>query len=920
MVDESSWEPSELGHARTLSHGEDAADGPDAADLRQGERVGRYRIVKKIGQGGMAVVYRAHDPDLDREVALKLLRTQSDRPADKEQTTRMLREARAVAAVTHENVVAIFDVGLHAGIVYLAMELTPYSLRQWLEAQNRPWRAIVAKFVEAGRGLVAAHAAGLVHRDFKPGNVLIGSDGRARVADFGLAMAVGAAPTRGDSSDAPSDGSGGGDIDMTRLTRTGAVVGTPAFMSPEQFAGKQLDARSDQFSFCVALYRSLYGRVPFVGRHAQQIRASVEHTPPRPPPESSVVPPWVWNVLSRGMARAPDDRWPSMEVLLQQLTPRKDRTRAVMLGAGALGLVGAVALVASGRGDDTCSSGPRALAEVWSPRIASEIGATLHEADSSLADKLWDDTRPELDRYASDWKAAFDEICRGDAAPTLRDVQLACLQGQLDDMRDVVRAAASAESSRLVHAHETTRRLVAPRSCADADYASSRTPLPADPEKRAAVLALRREIEDTVGLREAGHYGEALTDAETHVRSADALGYAPVRARAYLELGRAQLTMAEGREAIASLEVAYFAAAESGQERVQVDAAVELIKVLSVYATDAGQTDRWARQALAAVERLPDPTLRADVIDAAADAMGQRGAWDEALRYRREALDIREANLPADDLRLAESRAGLGRDLVRLGKYEAGVAHLQWALQLQQARLGREHPVVASTLLVLGVAANESGRAGEDEAYYMEALGILEKVYGPDHPKLAPVLQNLANAVIGTDPPRANELGLRALRLQQSVFGPDHPRLAGLHVAIGHGFQALPDLDAAYEHYRRAIELIESADGEASPVLLWSLARVHWARLEFDEAVPLAERVVAALDAEPSDDDIWDAQMRWGAAALRWDAGVDPDEALAEVNRVREFFVTENYAPETASIDRWSSGRSAAGARVGPQP
>ncbi len=227
---------------------------PSAEALERGAAVGRYVILDRIGAGGMGVVYAAYDPELDRRVALKLLRT--DRFAAPGHL-RLLREAKALARLTHPNVVAVHDAGTFGDQVFVAMELVEgETLRQWLEAGARSWREVLDRLLAAGRGLAAAHAAGLVHRDFKPENVLLGRDGRVRVVDFGLAKAL------ADAAEEPAAPDSGGEL-ASPLTEWGAVLGTPAYMAPEQIRGIAADARSDQFSFCVALYEALYGERPF---------------------------------------------------------------------------------------------------------------------------------------------------------------------------------------------------------------------------------------------------------------------------------------------------------------------------------------------------------------------------------------------------------------------------------------------------------------------------------------------------------------------------------------------------------------------------------------------------------------------------------------------------------------------------------
>jgi predicted Ser/Thr protein kinase len=273
-------------------------------------QVGRYRVVRRLGAGGMGVVYEARDPDLDRDVAVKLLHGEGDEALQR----RLLREAQAMARISHRNLVTVYDVGTHRGRVFVAMELVRgQTLRQWLERERRPWPDAVRVFLEAGRGLAAAHAAGVVHRDFKPDNVLVADSGRVLVVDFGLARGV------GEASDTPQALAPSTDVLASPLTRTGAVLGTPAYMSPEQHLGRPADMRSDQFGFAVALYEAIYGQRPFPGDTHAELYASVTAGERSRLPAEPRVPARLIAVLERGLQLDPEARFPDIEALLAEL-------------------------------------------------------------------------------------------------------------------------------------------------------------------------------------------------------------------------------------------------------------------------------------------------------------------------------------------------------------------------------------------------------------------------------------------------------------------------------------------------------------------------------------------------------------------------------------------------------------------------
>jgi WD40 repeat protein/tRNA A-37 threonylcarbamoyl transferase component Bud32 len=333
------------------------ADERRSDPLAPGARIGRFTVLRKLGEGGMGIVHAAYDDELDRKIAIKLVRAER---VDDLARARVLREAQAMARVSHPNVVQIYEVGVHGEQVYVAMEFVAgptlaaaaATWRERAQVEGRlAWAEILARYVDAGRGLAAAHAAGLVHRDFKPANAIVGDDGRVRVLDFGIARPIANEPARPRSllerERAIASGPSSPTHASTSLTRTGAQVGTPAYMSPEQFEAGNIDARSDQFSFCVALWEALYGERPFAGRDSEALLDSMYAGSVRATSSTSGVPPWLRERIRRGLALDPAERWPSMAELLDALTDDPDRRRRArwrrsLIAVVALGLLGAL--------------------------------------------------------------------------------------------------------------------------------------------------------------------------------------------------------------------------------------------------------------------------------------------------------------------------------------------------------------------------------------------------------------------------------------------------------------------------------------------------------------------------------------------------------------------------------------------------
>ena len=437
-------------------------------------RIGRFRLQEKLGEGGMGQVFAAHDDTLDRRVAVKIL--QAERLATRDGRARMLREAQALARLSHPNVVQVFEVGEHDDQIYVAMELVDgIDLARWLTREPRSWRAVLSIFIAAGHGLQAAHEAGLVHRDFKPANVIVGADGRARVLDFGLARA---AQTISDPTAAAHTTS---PILHDQLTMTGAVHGTPVYLAPELLSDPRADARADQYAFCVALYEGLHGVRPHRADTLGALTRAKLRGDILPPPAGSKVPAWLHAAVLRGLAVDPGQRWPSMRALLAELardriTARR-RTLSLALG-GVLFATAGVAGVHAMRSDAAAElASATALAEqarAHAAEQAADASAREHalvlqvRASESAIRRAQDlASSPARAREAATLAAAAVRDAQTTGAPTtpaLRALVTALTAPRLTrelQTPDLVRSAqyAADEQVLVTHGHDWTLRL-----------------------------------------------------------------------------------------------------------------------------------------------------------------------------------------------------------------------------------------------------------------------------------------------------------------------------------------------------------------------------------------------------------------------------------------------------------------------------
>jgi predicted Ser/Thr protein kinase len=416
---------SSLASSDTLS----AAPSEPATDAARafapGMQVGRYVVIQEIGAGAMGAVHAAFDPDLERRVALKVIRNQAAGPAARD---RLLREARAMARLTHANVVTVHEVGTAGDRDFVAMELIDgETLAEWLRAGRRAPSAILDAFLAAGRGLAAAHAAGIVHRDFKPHNVLRSHGGRIAVTDFGLARqaqrAIPGSPGPGLPAEPHTTAPLVGHDSLGEFTVTGPGVGTPAYMAPEQWNGNPVTPMTDQFAYCVALWEALAGERPYRGDLATLVARGPAAL------DASQVPRRVRGLLRRGLDPDPTQRWPSMDALLAELAHANRRPVVPLLVAGGAiiaAAAGTVALAVAREGlDSTCEPPARDVSMVWSEAIAAELRAKTSSAHETM-----------LATAYRDWQSARVAACA--APPRVPHEQQSCLDGVLERF-DVVR-------------------------------------------------------------------------------------------------------------------------------------------------------------------------------------------------------------------------------------------------------------------------------------------------------------------------------------------------------------------------------------------------------------------------------------------------------------------------------------------------
>jgi tetratricopeptide (TPR) repeat protein len=796
--------------------------GRPAPELARGESLGRYLILDLLGSGGMGKVYAAYDPKLDRKLAIKLLHHAPGSEASGTSvadSSRLEREAQAMAKLSHRNVVAVHDVGTHAGQVFVAMEFVEgSSLDAWLEQGAHPWHEVLAHFIAAGRGLAAAHAAGLIHRDFKPANVLLGRDGRVRVADFGLARRTGEASER--SGSIPLDRlEGGVDSFSLRLTQTGAFVGTPAYMAPEQFRGDELDARSDQFSFCVALWEALYGERPFAGDSPAAIIFAICEGKLRAPSPAvaAAVPGWLRRVVERGLASEPADRWPDMEALLRALSrdPARGRRR---VGAVVLAVLGLVALVVGPRlwaepepaAPPLCQGAEAAFAEVWGAGEREAIHARYAALDQGWASDVEARLLARLDTWAGGWTATWTEACaatriRGEQSEEMLDDRMLCLDRRRARFATFVTALAEADDALLRKATARVDDIGDVGDCSDPEAMHARVPPPADPARRAEFEALLAEFDAVTAQRTIGRYDVAKARLEPAYARALASAHPTLVAEARYIRGDL-LAQLDEAEAEAELEGAYEAALAAGLFAHAARAAEDLCSSLLVRDERQAEAERWLRTAEALVTYLDHPGLRVQLLWTRGRLERYRGNFDAAVTSFEQALALAREGYGEDAQRTGDAHFNLSTAFFDRGDVERARAEVEVAEAIWTDELGPLDPRTLVALNARGVFAWRAGDWPAAEELYKNLLERKEQLFGPDHRQVAAVLFNYGALLGELGDPRGIELLEQVAAIYEREYGPDGTSTAQAKVNL-----ATALVRAGEGHETRALALVDEA-------------------------------------------------------------------------------------------------------------
>lgn len=708
--------------------------------LRRGAPLGRYVVRRRLGAGGNGTVYEAYDPELDRKVALKLVRGDFLDPEVRLEARRQLRlEAQAIARLAHPNVVRVYDVGLVGDDLFVAMErIDGPTLRQWLAAAPRSWREVVRVLRDAGEGLAAAHSVGLVHRDVKPGNVMLADGHRAVVLDFGLARAV-------EAQQEPPAGQAG------EATEAVAACGTPAYMAPEQRRGQAVDARADQFSFCVMLYEALCGELPAVagGRPGDD----PDHPAPAGPANHSL-PARLRRILGRGLATDPVERFPAMRELLDALDALLQRRRGRLLGLAAVVVVftltAGVVQWAAVAPTAPCADPGRALAGVWGPAQERMLRQVFLTSGLGSAQQAWRRLASQLDAYTGRWVEARRTACEathvlGEQSAELMDLRMACLDRRKRQLAAVIDLLAEGEPSVLTQSDRLAGSLRGLSECEDTHRLLAAPAPPTDADSRQWMEETEQRLARARALEVTGRFGEALAVSREALAAGERSDYPPLVAETKI-----RLAIARGRagdlEAYRQglLEAARYAQAHRSQPEVAV--AFTYLILNSVLRGEPQEAEQWNLLAEGAIEGFGGiPELDAYRLMCMSQLYLQQGRFAEAQAALQASLEVHpDPGL----LELGYAQLNQGRALMGLGRLEEAGEQLDLAMESLLEAEGPGSGGVLSLHQLRGDLEIQRGDPVAAEAHYRRSLSGLRAAGNPDTLESALTLSGLGRSLL----------------------------------------------------------------------------------------------------------------------------------------------------------------------------
>ncbi len=819
----------------------DSALAPGAAPT-PAERIGKYLVLDILGQGAMGLVVRAFDPSLARTIALKIVHPHRVGAREEAAKARLVAEARALARVSHPNVVAVYEVGTLDALVFVAMELVVgVDLSTWLRSRPREWREIVELFIPITRGLAAVHAAGLVHRDIKPANILVGDDGRVRVGDFGIARAHtdAASPSPVSGHDVSIDLS----PDGSSLTAEGMVVGTPAYMAPEQHLGADVGPAADQYALCVALYEALYRRRPFALDPLRLLAAKRRGV--SDPPDSSDVPRWLFAVIARGLQADPAARYPDILALGAALArdPAKQRRRIAAVVTGALALSGVAGWAALKPGP--CDDAGSAIDAVWNADVRERITAAYARSTRAHAAGMMKQVADRFDERAASWRQMAADNCvatrvRDDQSDKMFDRRVGCLDARRRELLAATELLAQGGDDVVDRTPELLATVRPVTACGDLAALEAGVPPLDDADLRARVDAVRAQNARGIAARTAGRVDEAVALASEALAAAESLGYDPLVAETLYTHGFALELVGHVEQARAALERSVTIAISSGADLTAAEASDELAWLFGEREKNFELALHWADLGRAFLHAAgDDPVQSAALHNTRGAVLNNSARWDEAIAEYETAITL--AQQIGDTRRELSARTNIANTLFLRGQVERARALYEEQLPRCEEAFGADHYTTMQLRVTLAMVMSHQGELADAEEIQRDIVERQRRILGPDAFDLATSLDDLGTTVGRRGRPReALALHEEALRIFERGNGKEG--IAIVLNNLGSIYRELEVWDAAERTYTRALATARESfapdhPAHLMPVVGLALVRVAQARFADAEAL-----------------------------------------------------------------------------------
>jgi len=788
--------------------------------LKRGSSIGRYVVLERLGAGGMGVVYKAFDPELDRTVAIKLLIGDGEGSSGR---SRLQREAQAMARIAHPNVIAVHDVGVAGDRVFFAMELVDGEpLGTWRERTQPSVDTLLEVFRRAGAGIAAAHAAGVIHRDFKPDNVLVDREGRPRVLDFGLAR-QGGEP----EPDAKIEASASSSL-AVQLTRTGAVMGTPAYMAPEQFAGEPSDERTDQFAFCVALYEALVGERPFRGDSFATLSAAVTLGERTHASGRHGLTPAVMAALDRGLQTNPDDRFPSMTALLDALAPAtQSRVGSIFVGATVLATAVAVAYglgmktAAPEEAPDPCAAAADPINELWNPNRRQVLLADFENSDAFNGTSMGGRVADALDEYAAAWTETARRACAMAEVERELNDELAfraqrCLSGTLSALADQLGAFEGIDIAGVQGSLSAVEALRDPAECTDIDMLELMVSPPLDDELRAKLAEVAPQVSKAV---DAWGRGDAKTCLE-HVAAAtpavEALDFRPETARLLAVRGQCELGAGRPEVAAETRERAFEVALSAADDLTALKLCSETGHIIATTTDDFEAAETWIRRAEALAKRhnLEDSEYSAGILNVRGILAARQNDPDAAIAFFMQLAELTQRT-PNMSKRYVTAISNAGVAMANAGRIEDARDAFQRAVDYATEHWGPRHEHTATHQTKLAQILTIQGQHVEARAAHIAALSALR--VSPDSATSLPMAYTLSSLALTErrlgNLAEAKAAYLEAIAIRDRIDALNTAEAAPLYVGLARISLAEEDYAEAERWTKMLLDVRKNAPG-----------------------------------------------------------------------------------------------------------